>query len=332
MSVENNSSPLGPENTEVPSAQIMDLTQLGNRTEKVASILPPALLAAKLLNRRNSLGSVEVHLPVANYKVLCKPVSSVESAEVKTISGSMHVYNSSLLKLFFESCQFPPEAGINTLDDFISKLCEADFKTINYGIIKASFKFLETSSQVCQNEKCPNPDESKIFSFQPLAGDLQINFPQAPFQSPNKDFTKDLFVHDDEILTIKYKFDIIGQRYQELKKYSNAEIRDNLIALGSLLPKESILPFFVDSVIIKGDETIDTQVLTRPEDIALFFQKLDTTSREIFETINDKYIDHVLSWQPVFSMQVECPHCKTKMDWRNIDIFVEFFRKFIAIY
>lgn len=334
MSVDNQSSPLGQENIEISQAQtpVMDLTNLGNRSEKVMNILPPALLAAKLLNKRNSLGSVEVHLPVANYKVLCKPIASVDNAEIKTISGSMHIYNNALLKLFFDACVFPPEAGIETVDDFVSKICEADFKTINYGIIKSSFKTLETTSQICQNPKCTNPDESKIFTFQPMAADLEISFPKPPFQSPNHDFTKDLFVYDDDILTIRYKFDIIGQRYQELKKYSNAEIRENLISFGSLLPKELILPFFVDSVVIKGDDTIETQELTNAADIALFFKKLDTTSREIFESINDKYIDHVLSWQPIFSMRIECPHCKNKMDWGNIDIFVEFFRKFIAIY
>lgn len=335
MSVENTTNPQGPEIAVEPQSvtqPVMDLTKLNARNEKVTNILPPALLAAKLLNKRNSLGNKEVHLPVANYKVLCKSIPSIDNVEIKTISGSMHAYNAALLKLFYESCVFPPEAGINSIDDFVSKLAEADFKTINYGIIQASFKNLETTSQICKNEKCTNPDESKIFTFQPLASDLEIHFSTAPFESPNKDFTKDLFIYDDEILTIKYKFDIIGQRYQELKKYSNNEIRDNLVNFGALLPKEAILPFFVDSVIIKGDESIETQELTNPTDIALFFQKLDTTSREIFESINDKYIDHILSWQPTFSMKVECPHCKNKMDWRNIDIFVEFFRKFIAIY
>ena len=331
MSVENQSSVPGTESIN-SQPETLDLSKLNNKTEKAMSILPPALLAAKLMNRRNSLGSIEVHLPVGNYKVMCKSISSIDNSTIKTISGSMHSYTKELMQLFFDACTFPEEAGIYTINDFISKLCEADFKTITYGIIIASFKNLDTTSQICKNPKCSNPDESKIFTFVPVAKNLKISFPKAPFVSPSGDFTKDLFVYDDEVLTIKYKFDIIGQRYSELSKYTNDEIRNNIMNFNTLLPKEIILPFFVDSVIVKGDEEIATQVITNPVEISMFFSKLDTVSREIFEALNDQYIDHILSWQPVFSMEVECPHCKNKMDWGNIDIFVEFFRKFIAIY
>ena len=71
--------------TIVPGNQeVLDLTNVGVRENKSASILPPALLAAKALNKRNKIGVQEVHLPVLNVKVHCSAIANIDEIMIKT--------------------------------------------------------------------------------------------------------------------------------------------------------------------------------------------------------------------------------------------------------
>lgn len=323
--------PTQPEIQEQPK-EILDLTKINQKEDTGISILPPALLAASKMNKRYKIGSIEVQLPVANYKILCNALASFDELSIKTISGSMHQYNDALLKSIYEACTFPKESAINTFEDFLYRLSEADFKVACYGVMRATYKKLESTNMICPNPDCPNPDEKKIFSFQPEINNINIVYPKAPFVSPSNDFTKDLFVFDDETIKICFKFDTIGERFQELSKFSNTEIRNNIMNIGAMIPKDKMLPFFVDSITIKDEDPTKNIILKDAMDISIFFKKLDTTTREFFENVNNTYIDHVLSWVPTFETEVNCPHCDHKVEWKGIDIFVEFFRKFSAIY
>lgn len=308
----------------------VDLTKIGAREEKNVSILPPAILAAKALNKKNKIGVQEVHLPVLNVKVFCSAIANIDEVMIKTISGSMSAYNDANFRLFYKHTEFPPEANINSYEDFIRVLTEADFRTMLFGIMAASFKSLEESRFVCRNEKCPNPDANKVFNYTPTMQSLRINFPQAPYISPSKDHTKDLFIADSDIMKINYRFSTIEHKVDAFKTKSNDEIRQNLINHGMMLPKTEITINYIDSISVTDGE--QTFVCTNPEDIKLFISSLDVTSREEMEKLNDRFITYIDGWIPTFSTTVTCPHCSNKQDWEDIDIYVEFFRKFTAIF
>ncbi len=317
--------------TTVPSSQeVLDLTNVGVRDEKRVSILPPALLAAKALNKRNNIGVQEVHLPVLNIKVHCSAIANIDEVMIKTISGSMTAYNDANFRLFYKHTEFPAEANINSYEDFLRVLTEADFRTLLFGIMRASFKSLEESRFVCRNEKCPNPDESKVFNYTPTMSSININFPQAPYVSPSQDHTKDLFIADSDIMKINYRFSTIEHKVEIFRTKSNDEIRQNLINHGMMLPKTELTLNYIDSISVTDGE--QTYVCSHPDDIRLFIGSLDVTSREEIEKLNDKFITYIDGWIPTFNTVVKCPHCSKTQNWEDIDIYVEFFRKFTAIF
>lgn len=316
--------------TIVPGNQeVLDLTNVGVRENKSASILPPALLAAKALNKRNKIGVQEVHLPVLNVKVHCSAIANIDEIMIKTISGSMSAYNDANFRLFYKHIEFPAEANINSYEDFL-KITEADFRTLLFGIMMASFKSLEESRFVCRNEKCPNPDESKVFNYTPTMNSINIQFPQAPYMSPSQDHTKDLFIAETDIMTINYRFSTIQHKVDIFKTKSNDEIRQNLINYGMMLQKTELIINYIDSIVVKDEE--ETYKCVNPEDIKLFIGSLDVTSREEIEKLNDRFITYIDGWIPTFKTTVTCPHCSKTQDWEDIDIYVEFFRKFTAIF
>ena len=316
--------------TIVPGNQeVLDLTNVGVRENKSASILPPALLAAKALNKRNKIGVQEVHLPVLNVKVHCSAIANIDEIMIKTISGSMSAYNDANFRLFYKHIEFPAEANINSYEDFL-KITEADFRTLLFGIMMASFKSLEESRFVCRNEKCPNPDESKVFNYTPTMNSIYIQFPQAPYMSPSQDHTKDLFIAETDIMTINYRFSTIQHKVDIFKTKSNDEIRQNLINYGMMLQKTELTINYIDSIVVKDEE--ETYKCVNPEDIKLFIGSLDVTSREEIEKLNDRFITYIDGWIPTFKTTVTCPHCSKTQDWEDIDIYVEFFRKFTAIF
>ena len=316
--------------TNVPGNQeVLDLTNVGVRENKSASILPPALLAAKALNKRNKIGVQEVHLPVLNVKVHCSAIANIDEIMIKTISGSMSAYNDANFRLFYKHIEFPAEANINSYEDFL-KITEADFRTLLFGIMMASFKSLEESRFVCRNEKCPNPDESKVFNYTPTMNSINIQFPQAPYMSPSQDHTKDLFIAETDIMTINYRFSTIQHKVDIFKTKSNDEIRQNLINYGMMLQKTELTINYIDSIVVKDEE--ETYKCVNPEDIKLFIGSLDVTSREEIEKLNDRFITYIDGWIPTFKTTVTCPHCSKTQDWEDIDIYVEFFRKFTAIF
>ena len=316
--------------TIVPGNQeVLDLTNVGVRENKSASILPPALLAAKALNKRNKIGVQEVHLPVLNVKVHCSAIANIDEIMIKTISGSMSAYNDANFRLFYKHIEFPAEANINSYEDFL-KITEADFRTLLFGIMMASFKSLEESRFVCRNEKCPNPDESKVFNYAPAMNSIYIQFPQAPYMSPSQDHTKDLFIAETDIMTINYRFSTIQHKVDIFKTKSNDEIRQNLINYGMMLQKTELTINYIDSIVVKDEE--ETYKCVNPEDIKLFMGSLDVTSREEIEKLNDRFITYIDGWIPTFKTTVTCPHCSKTQDWEDIDIYVEFFRKFTAIF
>ncbi len=316
--------------TIVPGNQeVLDLTKVGIRDEKSASILPPALLAAKALNKRNRIGIQEVHLPILNVKVQCSAIANIDEIMIKTISGSMTAYNDANFRLFYKHTEFPAEANINSYEDFL-RITEADFRTLLFGIMLASFKSLEESRFVCRNEKCSNPDESKVFNYTPNMSSLQILFPQAPYMSPSQDHTKDLFIAETDIMTINYKFSTIQHKVDIFRTKSNDEIRQNLINHGMMLPKTELTINYIDSIAVKDED--QTYKCVNPDDIKLFISSLDVTSREEIEKLNDRFITYIDGWIPSFKTIVTCPHCKQTQNWEDIDIYVEFFRKFTAIF
>ena len=316
--------------TNVPGNQeVLDLTNVGVRENKSASILPPALLAAKALNKRNKIGVQEVHLPVLNVKVHCSAIANIDEIMIKTISGSMSAYNDANFRLFYKHTEFPAESNVNSYEDFL-KITEADFRTLLFGIMMASFKSLEESRFVCRNEKCPNPDESKVFNYTPTMNLIHIHFPQAPYMSPSQDHTKDLFIAETDIMTINYRFSTIQHKVDIFKTKSNDEIRQNLINYGMMLQKTELTINYIDSIVVKDEE--ETYKCVNPEDIKLFMGSLDVTSREEIEKLNDRFITYIDGWIPTFKTTVTCPHCSKTQDWEDIDIYVEFFRKFTAIF
>lgn len=308
----------------------LDLTKIGQRDEKKYSILPPALLAAKAMNKKNSLGTQEVTLPVFNKVVKCNPFSNVDESTIKSMTGSISSYNDANFTLLYNHAEFPEDAGVNSYQDFLLKLVEADFRTILYGIMQASLKNLEEQRFVCKNQKCPNPDENKIFNFTPTMSSIKIHFQKENYISPSGDHTKDLFVAESDMMTVNYKFSSIASRVELFKKHSNEEIRTNIIETGSMLTKTELNITYIDSIEVKVDEEI--YKLENPQDIELFIRTLNVASREEFEKLNDRFITHIDGWVPTFSTTLTCPHCKQTQEWEDIDIYIEFFRKFTAIF
>lgn len=311
--------------------QSKDLTKLGTKQENTTSILPPALRAAKALNKKNAIGSFEVTLPVMNVKVICRPFSNIDDLTVKTLSGSMSAYTDTNFNLLYRHAEFPVDMEMS-FEKFKVYLTEADFRTILFGIMKASFKKLEESQFRCKNEKCPNPDTNKYFTAAPEMDKVQIIFNNPPFVSPSNDHTKDIFIAEADGLTINYKFDTISYKIDAFKSKSNDEIRDNLMTLGMMIPKTELTLNYIESVEVKDDESGETFKVTNPMDIKMFIDQLDITSRDLIEKLNDQYIKYIDGWVPSFSTTIECPHCKATQDWRDIDIYVEFFRKFSVIF
>ena len=205
----------------LPGQTPVDLTNLGqSQKETKPSILPPALLAAKALNKKNSVGSIEITLPVMNCAVVCSAFSNIDETVIKTISGSMSSYNDANFQLLYKHAEFKNNE-VNSYEEFKQKLTEADFRTILYGIMKASIKNLEEQRFPCKNKNCPNPDENKIFSFTPAMSNVRINFQQENYVSPSGDHTKDLFVAENDIMTINYKFDSIESKINLFNKKQN---------------------------------------------------------------------------------------------------------------
>lgn len=308
----------------------MDLTNLV-KSEKEVNMLPQELIAANLFNKKNTIGSIETQLPVSNMIVTCNPMGSLDEITVKTITGSIQMYVDANIEVFFSCMRFPEDSWVKNLNDF-KQLPEADYMAAVYGVMKASFKTLNNSSFRCKNENCTNPDENNVFKFTPTMNMIQIEYPQGIFDSPNKDFRKDTFVSELGNITITYKFDSIGERIDIFKNKSNEEIRNNIQKIRALVSKIETIPLFVDSITIT-DESLDKPiVLSTKSEIMIFIHRLNTSSKEIIEASNDKYIDHILGYQPKFSAKIECPHCKQINDWEDIDLMVEFFLKISAIY
>lgn len=308
-----------------------DLTNLGTKTENSFSILPPALRAAKALNKKNAIGTFEVTLPVLNTKVICKPFSNIDDLTVKTISGSMSAYTDANFKLLYKHAEFSDIEM--SFEKFKYTLTEADFRTLLYGIMRASFKKLEENAFRCKHKTCPNPDEGKMFTINPEMDKIEIVFSRAPFVSPSNDHTKDLFIAEANGFKINYKFDNIEYKIDKLSQMSNDEIRNNLLTIGMMIPKTDLTLNYIDSVEVQDpDNEEEVFKVSNPNEIKLFIESLDITSRDIVEQLNDKYIDYINGWVPKFNTTVVCPHCSTSQQWEDIDIYVEFFRKFSAIF
>lgn len=308
----------------------VDLSNLvQGKKESKPSILPPALLAAKALNKKNSVGAIEITLPVMNVPVICNAFANIDETIIKTISGSMTSYNDANFKLLYDHAKFQ-EGTITSFEDFKQKMTEADFRTLLYGIMKASIKNLEEQRFPCKNKNCPNPDENKIFNFTPAMSNLRIKFQQENYVSPSGDHTKDLFVAENDIMTVNYKFDSIESKIEIFNSKSNDEIRNNLINLGTMLPKTELTINYIDSIEIRDGEEL--YKISNPRDIELFIRSLNVSSREDLEKLNDRFISHINGWIPTFSTTIICPHCNKTQEWEDIDIYIEFFRKFTAIF
>lgn len=311
-------------------SQAVDMTNIGVRDEKKVSILPPALLAAKALNKKNAIGTIEVTLPVMNVKVKCNAFSGIDDITIKTMSGSISSYTDANFKLLYRHLEFEDSANINTYEEFKRKLTEADFRTALYGVMLASFKTLEENRFTCKNNNCTNPDENKLFSFAPVMKDIKISFPRESYNSPSGDHTMDLFVAENGAMKINYRFDSIAHKIKIFQSRSNEEIRNNILTTGLMIPKIELTASYIESIEVTDGEEVYS--ITTPADIDLFIRSLDVTSREEVEKLNAKYITHIDGWLPTFSTTVKCPHCNTTQEWEDIDIYVEFFRKFTAIF
>lgn len=318
-------------NSTVQPKTVVDMTNLTGGESKL-NILPSAILAANMFNMTNKLGSIEVELPIMNIKVVVNPISSMSELEAKTISGSIHVYMEKNLRLFYDHTEFPPEAGINSFETFLEKMTDTDFKVIAYALTKASFKTLQESSFICSNEKCSNPDKERIFKFTISTQNLDIHFPRAPFDSPSKDHTKDLFIDEMGNLKINYKFDCLRDKFNILSAKTNEDIRHNLSTIRTLMPRIELIKLFIDSVEITNPQDGTVIKLTSQDEIVVFLSKLNTSSKELINASTTKYINHLMGWTPTFSTDLICPHCKNKTVWEDIDLIVEFFLKLSTVY
>lgn len=314
---------------DTPNQDILDLTSLLKKEETI-NILPPALLAAKALNKKNTIGTIEVELPVINVKVKCNALSNIDDLTIKTISGSMSAYNDLNIRLLYNHLIFPENCPIQSYEIFLYYCTEADFRAGLYGVMMATFKNLDESRFKCKNKNCPNPDTDKIFNYAPKMSDIRINYKKAPYASPNGDHTKDIFIATSEIMTVNYKFENLLSKIKLFESKSNDEIRNNLLNFGTMVSKTEITINYIDSIKVIGET--EEFIISRPEDIKLFINSLNLTSKEEFEKLNDKFIEHISSWNPTFNSTIECPHCKSTQEWEDIDIYVEFFRKFTTIF
>lgn len=310
------------------SNDTMDLTNL-SETNQTVNMLPPELVAANLFNKKNMIGSIETQLPVLNETIVCNPIGSLDEITVKTITGSIQMYIDTNIELFYKCMVFPETSWVKTIEDY-KQLTEADHMAAIYGVMSASFKTLNNSSFKCKNEECPN--ETKIFKVTPRMDQIKIEYPQGIFDSPNKDFRKDSFISELGNITITYKFDTIGERLEIFKNKSNEEIRNNIQKIRALITKLETVPLFIDSIKIEDTSLEKPIILNNKNEIMIFIHKLNTSSKEIIEASNNKYIDHILGYQPKFSAEIECPHCGTMNSWEDIDLMVEFFLKISTIY
>lgn len=313
------------------NTQVIDMTNI-TKEKGTLNILPSSILAANLFNGSNKLGSIEVDLPILNSKAITNPISSVSELEAKTISGSMHVYMEKNLRLFYNFTEFDSALGIDSFEEFCRRLTDTDFQTIVFGSLKSSFKTLQESSFVCTNAKCNNTDPAKVFKFTIETKNIVANFPKAPFVSPSNDHTRDLFIDELNGIKINYKFDSIGDKLKILSTKSNEEIRNNLAKIRTLLPKAELITTYIDSIEI--DDVANQKIikLTSSDEIIVFLSRLNTSAKEVINNSTNTYINHMNSWKPTFSTELECPHCKNKMTWEDIDLIVEFFLKLSTLY
>lgn len=309
----------------------LDLTTLVKQGEQGVSILPPELLAASLFNTKNKLNSIEVQLPVLNEKIICNNIESLDEVTVKTISGSLQMYIDENIELFWNSITFPETSWVKTIEDF-KQLSEADYNTAVYGVMRASFKTLNQSTFICGNQKCSNTDPERKFKFTPTMNMINIDYPQGIFKSPNNDFRRDTFISEIGNLTITYKFDCIGDKLELFRNKSNEEIRQNIRTIRSLISKLETTPIFIDSITITDPSLEQPIVLKNKNEIMIFIHKLNTTSKELVEESNNRFIDYILGFKPTFSAKIPCPHCNQMTDWKDIDLMVEFFLKVSTIY
>jgi hypothetical protein len=131
-------------------------------------------------------------------------------------------------------------------------------------------------------------------------------------------------------LPIGYFIDTIKHKIDIFRTKSNDEIRQNLIDTGMMLQKTDLTLNYMDSVEVIDDD--QKYIISNQDDIKLFINSLDVTSREEIEKLNDRFISHIDGWIPKFKTTVKCPHCSKTQEWEDIDIYVEFFRKFTAIF
>jgi hypothetical protein len=314
---------------QVPRTEV-DLTKLIKKEESKVNILPPALLAAKALNKKNTIGMIEVELPIMNVKVKCNAMSGVDDLTIKTISGSVSAYTDLNFSLIYKHLEFPEGHPVKSFEQFKLYCTEADFRTALFGIMLATFITLEESKFVCKNAKCPNPDPDKIYSLAIKMKDIKIEYQKEHYVSPNSNHTMDIFIAESDKININYKFECIEDKINYFSVKSNEEIRQNILTYGAMIPKNDLTINYIDSITVFADDEKFT--LQQPGDILLFLNTLNLTSKEEIEKINSKFIQHIDSWIPKFSTKLTCPHCNTSHDWEDIDIYVEFFRKFTNIF
>lgn len=313
-----------------PETQEVDLTKLVSKKEDKVNILPAAILAAKAMNKKNSIGIIEVELPILNIKVKCFAMSGVDDLTIKTITGSVSAYTDLNFQLLYKHLEFPKDHPIKDYETFKVYFTEADFRMALYGVMLATFLTLEESKFVCRNEKCTNPDPERVYSYAIKMKDVKVKYQKDHYVSPNGDHTLDIFIAENDIININYKFENIDSKINLFNTKTNDQIRNNILTYSSMVPKTELVTSYIDSVVVSAEG--ENYQISNPNEILMFLNSLSLTSKEEIEKMNNKFIQHIDSWIPTFSTELVCPHCGNKHEWEDIDIYVEFFRKFSAIF
>ena len=324
-------------NVQPEESKIVEPVNINLESEKTKTknLLPAAMKAANLMNKKLSIGSIEVETLLTKRKFNITKLSVLDDATIKSLNGGLSMYTDALLKTFYKCVEVADDKPF-TYDDFLD-LPEADFTIILYAIFRASFTTLVGGKRtfICTNENCPSPTEdkdgNKTFTHDFTCKDLDIKFPNEAYTG--SDPKTHVFKYNREFVDFEFQFPKIGELLELLKKKSNSEVRALLSNGNALATAEELIATTLKRVTLRDDDS-ETLVLDTKLDIELFLKALDVTSKEIvYEQIGVAQ-DEIKKWTPLVVGKTICPYCTDTSVEReeNFDLLVEMFLKFSTLY
>lgn len=319
-----------PQNSPILPEAVINLTN-PNDTK---SILPMEILASRLFNKTLSLGEEEVQLPISKRILYVGKISSSDDAILRSISGSLHMYTTSNAKLFYSSCTAADNKPF-TFEDFLN-LPEADLSTIMYAVTRCSFTTLTKKMVFCTNENCTSPlvteNKRKYYESEVKTKDLQIEFKEEYIPTTDSYLT-DVYPVSKDTITINFKFERFEEMLALFQSKTNDEMRKRLTSNQDLLTTNELLPIFIKSLIITDPSSPDIKYeLTDSNQIFIFISKLDITAKEVFDDLCAEGLSKIKRWNPNIVGYTVCPYCGKEHKQGGIDLMVELFLKFSALY